>query len=152
MQAKPLKIILLASKGRPFDRGTRRLSAAMLFFENVVKIPLFRCQRCGECILSHTAFICSQRCPKRLRNGPCGGTRTAGFCEVYPDKKCIWYGIVGRSKWMGRTAFLRRMEKIHNWDLEKTSAWLNVFTKRIDPPTLFLRKKLPNDAERKNTN
>jgi len=151
MQAKPEKITAIASKGTPFARGTRRLSAAMLFFENMVKIPLFQCQRCGECVLSHTAFVCSQRCPKRLRNGPCGGTRPAGYCEVYPERRCIWHRIVRRSKWMGRTAFLCRMEKIHNWDLEKTSAWLNVFTGRIDPPTFFLRKKRMNDAERKNT-
>jgi methylenetetrahydrofolate reductase (NADPH) len=36
---------------------------------------------------------------------------------------------------------LRRIEKIHNWELEKTSAWLNVFKKRTEPPILFIRRK-----------
>lgn len=141
----------IATNGRPFSPKTRKLSSAMLALENTVKIPVFQCQRCGECILSHTAFICSQRCPKRLRNGPCGGTRPKGKCEVFPERNCIWYRIYRRSKSLHRTAFLRRMESIHNWDLEKTSAWLNVFTRRIDPPALFLRKKSHGDPERKDS-
>ena len=32
------------------------------------------------------------------------------------------------------------IKKIHNWELEGTSAWLNVFLKRIDPPVLFVKK------------
>jgi hypothetical protein len=143
----PDKTKSIASRRKPFSRGTRRLSSAMLLFENAVKIPLFSCQRCGECILSHTALICSQRCPKRLRNGPCGGTRPDGHCEVYPERKCIWNWIVRRSRLFHRTGFLLRMEKIHNWDLEKTSAWLNVFTRRIDPPALFRPKRSHDDAE-----
>jgi len=47
---------------------------------------------------------------------------------------------------MHRLAFLGRIEQIHNWNLEKTSAWLNVFTKRIKPPTLFIWKKDPYDV------
>lgn len=117
------------------------LSQVMLFLENLIKVPLFRCQRCGECILSHTAFVCSQRCPKRLRNGPCGGTGMEGTCEVYPERKCIWYVIYGRARFLGRISLLNRIEKIHNWNLEKTSAWLNVFTKRIEPPVFFLRRR-----------
>lgn len=33
------------------------------------------------------------------------------------------------------------VKKIHNWQLEGSSAWLNVFLRRIDPPALFLPKK-----------
>jgi hypothetical protein len=118
----------------------RKLSRVMLFFEDLVKVPLFRCQHCGECILSYTAFICSQRCPKRLRNGPCGGTGADGSCEVYPERKCIWYKIYLRSKRLNRVCLLYKQNKIHNWNLERTSAWLNVFKKRIAPPFLFISK------------
>ena len=111
-------------------RLERCVSGFGLLLENVIKIPLFRCQRCGECILSHTAFICSQRCPKRLRNGACGGTRPGGFCEVYPDRRCIWYAIYGRSRAWGRVPMLTRTVPAHMWDLERTSAWLNVFRGR----------------------
>ena len=111
-------------------RLERCVSGFGLLLENAVKIPLFRCQRCGECVLSHTAFICSQRCPKRLRNGACGGTRPGGYCEVYPDKRCIWHAIYRRARAWGRLALLTRMVPAHSWDRERTSAWLNVFRGR----------------------
>ncbi|MBN1273784.1 MAG: methylenetetrahydrofolate reductase C-terminal domain-containing protein [Candidatus Aminicenantes bacterium] len=123
------------------SRSEKAVSKTALIFENVVKIPFFRCQRCGECILSHTAFICSQRCPKRLRNGPCGGTGRGGTCEVYPEQKCVWYRIYKRARFLRRLFLLTRIEKIHNWNLEKTSAWMNVLQKRIEAPILFLKRK-----------
>lgn len=110
-----------------------------LLLENLVKIPLFRCQRCGECVLSHTAFICSQRCPKRLRNGACGGTRPGGFCEVHPDRRCVWYAIYRRSVLMRRVAMLTEALPAHKWGLERTSAWLNVFRGREEPPAWSVR-------------
>ncbi|MFO7889477.1 MAG: methylenetetrahydrofolate reductase C-terminal domain-containing protein [bacterium] len=133
------------------SKAERFLSRIMLLFEDLIKVPLFRCHHCGECLLSHTGFVCSQRCPKRLRNGPCGGTRENGHCEVYPERKCIWYLIYKRSKLLGRLPFLYRIELMHNWKLENSSAWLNVFTKRIDPPKLFIKKlKGKNDITGKN--
>ncbi len=123
----------------------KALSRALLFFEDIVKIPIFRCQKCGECILSHTAFICSQRCPKRMRNGPCGGTGEKGTCEVYPEQQCVWYRIYLRSIRLHRLVMLTHIKKIHNWELEKTSAWLNVMKKRIDPPVFIVRKKDRNE-------
>ena len=137
--------IVTRDKGERGKTG-RFVTRGMLFFEDVVKVPLFRCQHCGECILSHTAFICCQRCPKRLRNGPCGGTGEDGTCEVYPERKCIWYSIYHRARLLGRLKLLNRVERMHNWKLEKTSAWLNVFTKRIEPPTWFVRKRGRDDA------
>jgi hypothetical protein len=119
-------------KARP--RLERCVSGFGLLIENVIKIPMFRCQRCGDCVLSHTAFICSQRCPKRLRNGACGGTRPGGYCEVYPERRCIWYAIYARSRTLGRVAMLTRMVPAHRWDLERTSAWLNVFRGRRKRP------------------
>ncbi len=127
-------------KSRPSSKE-KILSRTILFFEDIIKVPLFRCHRCGECILSHTAFVCSQRCPKRLRNGPCGGTGKGGTCEVFPEQKCIWYVIYQRARLLKRISLLHQTEKIHNWELEKTSSWLNVFKKRIDPPVLFLKRK-----------
>jgi hypothetical protein len=124
----------------PITASERKFSRLLLLFEDLVKVPLFRCKRCGECILSSTAFICSQNCPKRLRNGPCGGTGQDGSCEVYPERKCVWYRIYFRSKRLKRISLLYKVNKIHNWNLEGTSAWLNVFKKRIDAPILFVGK------------
>ena len=117
----------------------RKFSRLMLFFENIVKVPLFNCQHCGECLLSSTAFICCQKCPKRLRNGPCGGTGEDGSCEVFPERKCVWYKIYFRSKFLKRISLLYKINKIHNWNLEGTSVWLNVFKKRVDAPIWFVR-------------
>lgn len=116
----------------------RRLNAVGLLLEDLVKVPVFRCQRCGECLLSHTAFVCCQRCPKRLRNGACGGTRPGGFCEVYPERRCIWYCIHERSRTLGRVAMLTERMTPHQWNLERTSAWLNVFRGRIRGTALFV--------------
>jgi hypothetical protein len=141
------------------DRSPREriLSRFMLFCEDVVKVPLFGCQHCGECILSSTAFICSQRCPKRLRNGPCGGTGDGGSCEVYPERECVWYRIYYRSKFLNRVSLLYQVKKIHNWNLEGTAAWLNVFKKRIETPIWLVhndRQKVKElssgDSQRKN--
>lgn len=140
----------------PMSAVERRLSRFLLFFEDVVKVPLFGCQRCGECILSSTAFICSQNCPKRMRSGPCGGTGEDGSCEVFPERKCVWYRIYYRSRLLNRISLLGKMNRIHDWNLERTSSWLNVFRKRIDPPIWSVRSyerkmkgAVPDDAERK---
>jgi methylenetetrahydrofolate reductase (NADPH) len=135
----PLLSEFASLSSNPITASERKFSRLLLFLENIVKVPLFRCQHCGECLLSSTAFICSQNCPKRLRNGPCGGTGADGSCEVFPDRKCVWYRIYFRSRLLHRISLLYKINRIHNWDLEKTSAWLNVFRKRADAPILFVR-------------
>jgi hypothetical protein len=140
----PLLKNLVTANIRPMRARERKLSHLLLFVEDVIKVPLFRCQRCGECVLSSTAFICSQNCPKRLRNGPCGGTGEDGSCEVYPERKCVWYRIYYRSRLLHRVSLLYKTNSIHNWNLEKTSAWLNVLRGRIQGSILFVR----NDRQR----
>ncbi len=140
----PLLTDLVTFNVHPMTVPERKLSHVLLLFENIIKVPLFRCQRCGECQLSSTAFICSQNCPKRLRNGPCGGTGEDGSCEVFPDRKCVWYKIYFRSRLLHRVSLLYTLNRIHNWNLEKTSTWLNVFRGRIQGSILWLR----NDAQR----
>jgi len=58
--------------------------------EQVVKGFLFDCRMCGQCVLSSTGMSCPMNCPKELRNGPCGGVRANGHCEVDPQMKCVW--------------------------------------------------------------
>ncbi|MCI5221501.1 MAG: hypothetical protein D3924_02160, partial [Candidatus Electrothrix sp. AR4] len=68
----------------------------LLWIEKTAKRLLFNCQMCGDCTLSHTAFLCPQwNCPKRLINGPCGGSRK-GYCEVFPDRVCLWVRVYNR--------------------------------------------------------
>ena len=132
-----MKIRFVTPQGKKFTSRERKYSRFLRICEDVIKVPLFKCQHCGECLLSSTSFTCSQRCPKRLRNGPCGGTGKNGSCEVYPERKCIWYLIHKRSKWMNRKWVLSPIKKMHNWELEGTSAWVNVFKRRIEPPIIL---------------
>lgn len=99
---------------------------AFLKSEEISKGALFDCHMCGICILQQTALICPMRCPKGMRNGPCGGPSLDGLCEVYPDKTCIWVDIYKRSQ---RFGLLGRMEKLQwpvDWSLQGTSAYGNV--------------------------
>ncbi|MEN6520444.1 MAG: methylenetetrahydrofolate reductase C-terminal domain-containing protein [Armatimonadota bacterium] len=125
----------LSEKIALFCESHPRLYACAVLAENVVKKPIFKCHDCGQCVLGYTAFTCPMRCPKQMRNGPCGGTRENGRCEVYPDRNCIWWMIYQRAKRMGRLKKLKRIQKPVDRRFEHTSAWLNVFAGKIDPPS-----------------
>jgi Methylene-tetrahydrofolate reductase C terminal len=70
--------------------GFERAERAVAAFERLVKRTLFDCRMCGQCALSSTGMSCPMNCPKALRNGPCGGVRADGHCEVYPEMPCVW--------------------------------------------------------------
>jgi hypothetical protein len=97
--------------------------------EEVGKGAIFNCQMCGECVLHSTGMTCPMNCPKNLRNGPCGGVRMNGHCEVKPEMKCVWVQAWERSAEMGeyRTDILDIVQPL-NRRLEGTSAWINDFT------------------------
>lgn len=104
----------------------------VLLLENAVKKPALNCQSCGQCVLSYNAFTCPMRCPKQLRNGPCGGTRENGRCEVYPEKDCIWFLINERATKLGREKKLLKFHKPVDRRLQGTSAWINMWAGRIE--------------------
>ena len=70
--------------------GYQRLEKPVAVVEKAVKGFLFDCQMCGQCALSSTGMSCSMNCPKTIRNGPCGGVRANGNCEVKPEIRCVW--------------------------------------------------------------
>ncbi|MCB2189113.1 MAG: methylenetetrahydrofolate reductase C-terminal domain-containing protein [Deltaproteobacteria bacterium] len=75
-----------------------------------------RCGACGDCVLGETFGLCPvARCAKSLLNGPCGGTRRDGKCEVDENTDCIWYLIVERAKARGRLADLAKVRQTKNW-------------------------------------
>ena len=99
--------------------------------EDPIKIPLLSCQSCGDCGIQHVAFLCPESgCPKHTRNGPCGGSRE-GSCEVYPDKDCIWVRAYNRLDNAGKQPFFLK-DKVppRNWELNKTSSWINFHLNR----------------------
>jgi len=70
--------------------GYERLDRPFVAVEKVTKGFLLDSQSCGQCIVSYTGLSCPMNCPKKMRNGPCGGVRTDGRCEVEPAMTCVW--------------------------------------------------------------
>ena len=67
------------------------------------------CGACGDCFLDRTGGICPVvRCAKGLLNGPCGGTRKGGKCEVDPEKDCAWVLVYRRLEKQGRLGLMRK--------------------------------------------
>ena len=65
--------------------------------EHALKVPVWDCRMCGQCVLHSTGMTCPMTCPKTLRNGPCGGVREDGNCEVKPEMRCIWVKAYDRT-------------------------------------------------------
>jgi hypothetical protein len=86
--------------------GYARLERPVAAAERAVKAFLFDCRMCGQCVLSSTGMSCPMNCPKELRNGPCGGVRADGHCEVDPRMRCVWVEAIEGSARMraGRQA------------------------------------------------
>ncbi len=70
--------------------GYERLDKPFLIVEKMTKGFLLDSQSCGQCIVSFTGLSCPMNCPKTMRNGPCGGVRPDGKCEIKPDMDCVW--------------------------------------------------------------
>ena len=94
--------------------------------EKLGKGILFDCRMCGQCVLHETGMTCPMTCPKNLRNGPCGGVRPDGHCEVIPEMPCVWVQAWERSRKMPiyGSDILKVLPPL-NRQLEGTSAWLN---------------------------
>lgn len=73
--------------------GRRRLERPLAWVERRLKHHLFGCRMCGQCVLDTTGLGCPMRCPKGLRNGPCGGVRSDGTCELDAAMPCAWKDI-----------------------------------------------------------
>ena len=107
--------------------GYARLERPVAAVEKLVKGVLFDCQMCGQCALSETGMSCPMNCPKTMRNGPCGGVRADGHCEVIPDMRCVWVAAWEGSQRMrnGRDA-IRAVRPPVDRRLIGTSSWLRV--------------------------
>ena len=121
--------------------GYERLERPFAFLERNVKGLLFDCKMCGQCVLSSTGMSCSMNCPKNLRNGPCGGVRANGHCEVKPEMRCVWV-----EAWTGAGRIKGGLDKISvvqlpvDRRLEGRSSWLKVVRERTEPPKSEAKK------------
>ena len=107
--------------------GHERLEKPFAAVERTVKGFLFDCQMCGACVLSSTGMSCPMNCPKHLRNGPCGGVREDGNCEVIPAMKCVWVAAYeGSQDIPGGVQAMRVIQFAVDRRLSGTSSWLRV--------------------------
>lgn len=75
-----------------------------------------RCAACGDCVLGETFGYCPvSRCAKSLMNGPCGGTREDGKCELDESLDCVWNLIVERAEKRGELDSLLEVKKARDW-------------------------------------
>jgi hypothetical protein len=117
------------------------------WMEGIPKRRLLDCLMCGDCGIQHVAFLCPEsQCPKHLRNGACGGSRDA-MCEVYPDRKCVWFrayqrwASTGRLNEMSSSCVAPRM-----WELDRTSSWINFHLKRDHQTSARFTEWCPSDG------
>ncbi len=104
--------------------GYNRVERPIAIIESGVKALLFDCKMCGQCVLSSTGMSCPMNCPKQLRNGPCGGVRPGGFCEVKPKMRCVWVEAWDGASRMKAGDRIREVLPPVDRRLEGSSAWL----------------------------
>jgi methylenetetrahydrofolate reductase (NADPH) len=117
-----------ARRGGSRDRRRGFWHAALGLSTGYRKLAL-GCVDCGDCLQDHLGFVgCTMRwCYKTLRNGPCGGSRPDGSCEVEPGRPCIWNNV-----YLGLLAAgddPRRLAHIlvppRDWSLDRTNSLAN---------------------------
>jgi len=114
--------------------GYQRLEKPVAFVEKAVKGLLFDCQMCGQCALSSTGMSCSMNCPKTIRNGPCGGVRANGNCEVKPEMRCVWVeGFEGSQRMQAGREAIKVVQFAVDGRLKGSSSWLRVAREKGEP-------------------
>jgi hypothetical protein len=113
----------------------QRIESFIIWNEKLFKGWIFNCQMCGQCVLHSTGMTCPMNCPKNIRNGPCGGVRLNGHCEVIPELYCVWVQAWERSQQMDHYSHeIRIIQPPVDRSLQNTSSWINMF-EQIDVQT-----------------
>jgi Methylene-tetrahydrofolate reductase C terminal len=119
----PLVVKLLRGVVKVFGR---RLDKPITKAEALAKGFFFDCKMCGDCALSRTGMSCPMNCPKTLRNGPCGGVRENGHCEVKPEMRCVWVAAWDGASRMKNGDVIREANFALDHRLKGQSSWLKM--------------------------
>ena len=106
--------------------GYGRLEKPVRVVEKAIKGLMFDCQMCGKCALGSTGMSCPMNCPKSIRNGPCGGVRLDGHCEVKAEMRCVWVEAWRGSQQMRDSQAIRQVQIPVNNLQKGSSSWLRV--------------------------
>jgi len=115
--------------------GFKHAERLLLPFERATKQLLFDCKMCGQCALSSTGMACPTNCAKQMRNGPCGGVRADGSCEVNPAMRCVWVEAIDGLKPIDPPQHKTFLEPIDH-RLWNRSSWLRVIDGTHMRPTV----------------
>ncbi len=110
--------------------GYQRLEKPVRVVEKAIKGLMFDCQMCGKCVLSSTGMSCPMNCPKSIRNGPCGGVRLDGNCEVKPEMRCVWVEAWRGSQKMRDSQAIQQVQIPVDNLLKGSSSWLRVIREK----------------------
>ena len=112
--------------------GYERLDKPFVALEKISKGLLLDSQSCGQCIVGSTGLSCPMNCPKSLRNGPCGGVRPDGGCEIEADMPCVWVLAWEGNKRMQSSEYpIQFLQPPIDNRLIGTSAWLRAARARV---------------------
>jgi hypothetical protein len=116
--------------GPLFERlGYAKVESVIRPAEEFAKRVVFDCSMCGQCVLHVTGMTCPMTCPKNLRNGPCGGVRENGNCEIVPEMRCVWVEAYERSLEMPVYGHeMNYLQPPVNRQLEGRSAWITLLS------------------------
>lgn len=121
--------------------GYERLDKPFVVVEKATKGFLLDSQSCGQCIVAFTGLSCPMNCPKKLRNGPCGGVRADGGCEVHPEMPCVWVLAWEGNKRLGVDDYpIQRLQPAVDHRLIGTSAWLREVRRKTSDGTELVRE------------
>lgn len=112
--------------------GLERAGKLLFFIEAPLKRVLFDSQSCGQCTLGSTGMSCPMNCPKTIRNGPCGGVRGNGKCEVKPEMDCVWVlAWQGTQNMAASEQAIQIIQPPLDSRLKGKSAWLRAVEQRL---------------------
>lgn len=112
--------------------GYERLDKPFANVERAIKGFLFDSKSCGQCTLGSTGLSCPMNCPKTIRNGPCGGVRQDGGCEVKPEMTCVWVKAWEGSQRIGNLeTTIQVIQPPVDTRLQGRSAWLRALRHRL---------------------
>jgi 5,10-methylenetetrahydrofolate reductase len=115
--------------------GVKPVLALLHPVERTAKGLMFDCRECGQCVLSATGMACPMNCAKEMRNGPCGGVRANGSCEVKPEMRCVWVEATEGTKRIADDHLAHPTPLLPAIDARKrgSSTWIQLVHGRSDP-------------------